>query len=427
MNKPHNCSWCGVPLGNDAQALRLKVCSGTCWRLKYGVVAQPGEHLLCKQGVVGSRPIDSTRHKTKEEGKDMQDKDTRYFYLRTESNDPVGVVALRRLRDTGIDDGCVIGAVSMCNPADRWNRDIGVGMALARLGASPVYLGWKSPGRLTLYQLLKSCRKEFHLVFPTKRVDMQRASTTFDALMRILKAPPRSEKTLTYEETAEALWKLLAAVQVEAESIPHPSTQAKILRLAQMRNGYLRYTKPKRGLVLVPLAEVEAEAPDTPGPKPQPSQSDQEWEEPRVQACDSGAKKVPSIDNLDQVVMRLMRWGDMWHLVVGLGPGHPMLIYRANDGVPILRHLPPAGDEWSQGTLSVTRPLRWVQSRTGDTWGIGYHTRGRRGAMRARAWFPDSPTFQTCGVRTWGAVVDVRVDMLKLGLLSIPEEPKVEV
>ena len=35
-------------------------CMGLCWRVWSGGVAQLGEHLLCKQGVVGSNPIAST-------------------------------------------------------------------------------------------------------------------------------------------------------------------------------------------------------------------------------------------------------------------------------------------------------------------------------------------------------------------------------
>jgi hypothetical protein len=37
--------------------------------LKYGGVAQLGEHLLCKQGVIGSNPFISTKGRTKADGR----------------------------------------------------------------------------------------------------------------------------------------------------------------------------------------------------------------------------------------------------------------------------------------------------------------------------------------------------------------------
>ncbi len=39
----------------------LPLAFGLCTRLAYGALAQLGEHLLCKQGVIGSIPIGSTR------------------------------------------------------------------------------------------------------------------------------------------------------------------------------------------------------------------------------------------------------------------------------------------------------------------------------------------------------------------------------
>jgi hypothetical protein len=40
----------------------VQIHSGLPFAWSYGALAQLGEHLLCKQGVIGSIPIGSTRH-----------------------------------------------------------------------------------------------------------------------------------------------------------------------------------------------------------------------------------------------------------------------------------------------------------------------------------------------------------------------------
>ena len=51
-------------LGSDLEPGRPHISSEfvpTVWNIPYGALAQLGEHLLCKQGVIGSIPIRSTK------------------------------------------------------------------------------------------------------------------------------------------------------------------------------------------------------------------------------------------------------------------------------------------------------------------------------------------------------------------------------